>query len=308
MPTFDQPSGSLSISWQDFARERSESEYPELWEGLEGFWCAGLGPTGLVLFNVGPQHKDRQAGAFVNLDGNAWGPMLTDGRTAIDFFHNSSSGHINCGVGLISEERGEITIGGYIALDSNRGSVGDWRLLSRAAATGEGSHRYMIGSSNGTNFRTRLSIAGSVETDVTNGNHFTRGENIMAAATYSQDTVRHWKNAVQINSFSYSGAMTPNQDAANSELYLGANKNGSTGSSYGTMDAMGYSWFVYNRALQQTELLLLTQIPHAPLVRRAPKVYSFVPAVPSITPGEIAAATGPKRHDVDLPPAEVVAY
>ncbi len=27
-----------------------------------------------------------------------------------------------------------------------------------------------------------------------------------------------------------------------------------------------------------------------------------------ITDGEIAAATGPKRHDVDLPPAEVVAY
>ncbi len=31
-------------------------------------------------------------------------------------------------------------------------------------------------------------------------------------------------------------------------------------------------------------------------------------AVVGITDGEIAAATGPKRHDVDLPPAEVVAY
>ena len=38
------------------------------------------------------------------------------------------------------------------------------------------------------------------------------------------------------------------------------------------------------------------------------RVIAPAPAVVGITDGEIAAATGPRRHDVDLPPAEVVAY
>lgn len=296
-----------AISWQDFAQTRGESEYPELWDALEGFWCAGLGPTGTVLFNVGPQHKDRQAAAFVNLTGSAWGPMLLDGRPSIDFFGNSSTGYIDAGVGHIDESRNEITIGGYVSLDASRGSVNDWRFMARAATTATDTHRYMLGSLNGTNVRSRFLVSGSVITDFNTGSFWTRGTTMLACVTYQGTAVEFWKNAVQFgNSSPHTGTLQPNDDTDSPRLYLGATKNG--GGVYGTIDAQVYCFFIYSRILREAEQILLRDIPHAPLVRRRTLVSAFVPAPAVITDGEIAAATGPKRHDVDLPPAEVVAY
>jgi len=39
-------------NWSDFARERSQSAHPELWDGLQGLWMPSLGPTGGALFDV----------------------------------------------------------------------------------------------------------------------------------------------------------------------------------------------------------------------------------------------------------------
>lgn len=306
MPSFARPSGSQAISRQDFARERSESEWPSLWDGLEGFWCAGLGPTGTVLINVGPQLKDRQAAPFTNLTAAAWLPMLRDGRPSIDFFHNSSTGFIDAGLGHINESRNEITFGAYLSMDGTRSSVADWRLMARAAGVGSGSHRWMLGSSDGANMRTRMRISGAVATDVTSGTQFARGENILAAATYDGVAVKHWKNGVQIGSFAHAGTLEGNDDSeAGIRLYLGATKNGS--GVYGTMDARAYCFFVYSRVLLPSEMAIMTAIPHAMLVPRPTMVSAFV-APAAITVPEIVAAATSRGNNIDEPDPEVLAY
>ncbi len=60
----------------------------------------------------------------------------------------------------------------------------------------------------------------------------------------------------------------------------------------------------FEMAREHVELLARDIYGPARIARKMP----FNALAVAITDGEIAAATGPKRHDVDLPPAEVVAY
>ena len=299
MPAFNRPSGSQAISWQDFARERSESEYPELWDGLEGFWCAGLGPTGTVLFNVGPQLKDRQAAAFVNLTASAWLPMLKDGRPSIDFYHNSTTGYIDAGIGHIDTSRNEITIGGCLSLDGVRNSVSDWRMVSRALSTSGANHVYMFGAlGNANNSRSRLRISGTVYTDVGPDQFWARDSTVMGCCTFDGADVKHWKNGVELLSVAHAGTLEANYDGDSAVLFLGANKSG--GSAYGTMDARAYCFFIYSRVLTPSELLLLTAIPDAPLRPRPTMVSAFVPSGGPLALSATVADNDTLAADADL--------
>jgi len=291
MPAFDRPSGSQGISFQDFARERNESEWPSLWDGMQGFWCPGLGRTGLVLANVAPgiQDMDRFA-AFRNLTASAWVPMPEDGRPGIEFFNNNSAGSITAGIpGHIHDEGNGITFGCYVFLDPTRGSVADFRLMSRSRGTSAPHHKYMMGSQNGVNFRSRVSISGTTVTDISIGTFLLAGETHLYAVTHDGADIKHWRDAINIGTFARAGTVTPNDDT-DGGLGLSLGANFATGGTYGTFDGTAYCFFVYNRVLQPWELELLAAIPDAPLRPRPTMVSAFVPAAPAITPGEIVAA------------------
>ncbi len=60
-----------------FARDRGESAYPELWDGLVGAWVPGLGKTGAVLRDFS---GNKNHGALANAD---W--VRNEGLLALDF-------------------------------------------------------------------------------------------------------------------------------------------------------------------------------------------------------------------------------
>ena len=67
-------------SWQHFATH-DESEYPELWRGVRGYWASCLGPSGTRLHDVGGRNN---WGTLTNMD--AATDWVTDaGRYALDF-------------------------------------------------------------------------------------------------------------------------------------------------------------------------------------------------------------------------------
>lgn len=271
--------GSQTISWQDFARERSESEYPELWDGLEGFWCPGLGPTGTKLINVGLQLKDRQMASFVNLDAGAWTFMPELGWHGLEFYNNATDGAVDAGIGHIDDSRNEITLGGFIRRDATPGGVADWRLMARAFSTSGATHRYMLGgATDGVRIRTRFLISGSVITDVGVGTGIPNGEPFMLSASYDGANVRHYVNGLVHETFAHAGTLQPNDDAESAVLLLGANP--SSGGTYGTMDCTAFTFWIYSRKLSDQEQMLLSAIPAAPLVPRPVMVSAFVPGAP----------------------------
>lgn len=63
-----------------FARSRSESAYPQLWDGLVGAWCPSLGPTGAILRDLSGRANHC---AFSVMDpGTDW--VLSQGYYALD--------------------------------------------------------------------------------------------------------------------------------------------------------------------------------------------------------------------------------
>jgi hypothetical protein len=89
-------------SWQHFATH-DESEYPELWEGVRGYWAPCLGPSGTRLHDVsGLNNWGTLTGISAS---NAW--VAQDGRAAISLDFSDSiakyatipnSGQLNLGV------------------------------------------------------------------------------------------------------------------------------------------------------------------------------------------------------------------
>ena len=74
-------------SWkQGFARNAAESDNPGLWVGLRGLWVPALGPTGLILRDVGGYGH----GTLTNMTAAAWVTGAPTGGYALAFTAASS--------------------------------------------------------------------------------------------------------------------------------------------------------------------------------------------------------------------------
>ena len=67
-------------SWSDYGTY-DESAYPDLWNGVVGYWAPCLGPTGLRLHDVS---RNGNWGTLTNMDAATdW--VVSDGRYALDY-------------------------------------------------------------------------------------------------------------------------------------------------------------------------------------------------------------------------------
>jgi len=85
-------------SFQDYGTY-DESAYPELWDGVVGYWAPCLGPTGTRLFDVSRFHN---WGTLTNMDAATdW--VIDGGQYALDF--DGTNDYVGCGTASVLNPR-----------------------------------------------------------------------------------------------------------------------------------------------------------------------------------------------------------
>ena len=278
MPAFDRRGSQQLVSWQDMARDPSESMYPDMWDTVDGYWLTELGQTGGKLINLAPTGS-KFDGTLEN-DGAdpipAWVPLSEDGRPSLTFESEHNDARVAIGGILIPDARqggaapirNELTIGAYIHKLSE---TGDGRYLAKAASTTASEHDYMIGQTSTDNMRTRIRVDSTVHTDISTGAGG-NGVTHFYCATFDGVDIKHWRDGVEIGSFATSGTLTF-RTGSTYKLWLGNNNDGAA-----PARAEIAMWLVAGRVFQPWEMQVLAADPAALVRRRPTMVSAFVPA------------------------------
>ena len=297
LDTRKQPRGAPT--WRNRARYRSESMFPELWDGMEGYWLTTMGRTGLTLKNLSPHGSERDGTFGGSLTAAAWIPMGGDGRPSIEMLNQTSSPRIQVGNWDHDTQRDEITMVAYVRTDFPWGGASDARIMARQKSTSEANHRWMLSSTSGGSdapsgagsrfMRTRFKIGGSVVTtaETTGVGALHTGETQIIAATYDGANIRIWHNEETSLTVSQTGALDVTGDST-FENELGSGKGGTA-----PWDGHFLMWGLFSRALTARHFQILKAFPDAPFWRRPRLVVGFPPvAAPAavLPPNSLALA------------------
>jgi hypothetical protein len=101
-------------SWQHFATH-DESEYPELWRGVRGYWAPCLGPSGTRLHDVSGLNN---WGTLTNMDAATdW--VVDSGRYALDF--DGSNDYVSAGNSMAGRSVPRMTVSCWVLIRSSYG-------------------------------------------------------------------------------------------------------------------------------------------------------------------------------------------
>ncbi len=280
-------------SWQDWARFPDESERPDMWRGLTLAWVPLLGPSGNFVADVS---RGLNHGALTNMEQvDDW--VVNEKGWAIKFRGTSGEFANVSNVGTLGyNATNEATMIASVSVASGFSGTGGIADQSDATSTNRGFQ--MFYQSNTIKFRAR---AGGNQTASSGTLSFPHSGVFVGTYSGSDAAVRIYVDGVEV------GADTDSVGATWNNTLTG---DFTMGRLHGNVFPLGgeINYVIcLNRRLTASEIASDWLDPMA-MFRPLPlAVSAFVPAA-GITDGEIAAATGPKRHDVDLPPAEVVAY
>lgn len=92
----------------DYARNASESAYPNLWRGLVAWWCPSINPRGgNRLFDLSPFQNH---GTLTNMANDDW--VVRNGQGALDITASGAREYIDCG--NVSHISGNLTFCGWV--------------------------------------------------------------------------------------------------------------------------------------------------------------------------------------------------
>jgi len=142
-------------SWQHFATH-DESEFPELWQGVRGYWAPCLGPSGTRLHDVSGLNN---WGTLTGMDAATdW--VVDDGRYVLDF--DGSDDYVACGTLPSLAGSNSFSVSGWVKINAvvanagivsfDSGGVGGlegWHFRTLAS----GAIRWIVYSGGGGNFR-----------------------------------------------------------------------------------------------------------------------------------------------------------
>jgi hypothetical protein len=258
---------------QGFARSSSESQSPELWDGLVGAWVPGLGVTGDTLFDWSGKRRHGIFGGTKGGEYFTWG-MNQGGYSLLGPAPVGNGALANIAIGDWVIPTGRISIVARVSKITGA-SPTDRRIISRASSTTSDDHDWMIGSvgSQATQFRSRFFIDGTTHTDISDGIVFDNDHNRFLAATYDGANVHHYhyrqgassdSTPVVHKQWATTGDLI-DTDRGPQTVEIGRNPGGTP---YGNWEGLIYFVYVYDRALSPGEIDSLFSDNYAPFRMR----------------------------------------
>ncbi len=258
------PKTIIKPSYQaGYARNASESENPNLWDGLVGAWMPSFGVTGETLRDVSGNGNH---GTLTNMDASSdW--VATSKGLALDMFSPNDS----IDAGSMDDFSDELTIN--IVEKTNANTDGIRISLGSTTACN-------FGFQNNSNLNLRLFCRPSGQNYVVVNSVAIRSINSFAtySLTFNRGSVKFWKNGKVFSTHSFGLSSLP---ASTNELTIGAFAGYVSGGAYVRQFT---SLQLYNRALSPSEIKQLYVESLAPF-RRKQRVSVAVPAAvaPSAT-------------------------
>ena len=245
-----------------YARSVGESEYPELWRGLFSAWPVGMQGGGDVAYDF----SGRENHAIFS-NSPTWAP----GRSGGSLLFNGSSNYLSTDITLVGATRGSFAF--WINNTTNDGS-----------------------------FDMVFSLEPQVEIGRNNSNQFFFGINDNFSLTSGEVAAIGWSHVVGTfdgsNKYIYVNRVLKNFSSFSSSLSSGP---GGVGISIGGRSSAHFvtgnldELQIYTRALTQSEIDLIYEIPYAPFVKRR-RIWGFQSAAAESTfPPNSLALTGVGR-------------
>jgi hypothetical protein len=216
----------------------------DLAEGLVGFWPFAEGTGATTIDASGHGHTG-------TLSAPEWTPS---GRIGAALAFDGADDVVSTGAWDVTGS--ELTIALWLNADSF--GISDARLVSKATSSAEQAHTWMVSTINsgGIKLRFRLKTAGTTHTLIATAGGLVAGEWIHVAAVYDGTTMTLFQDGVPVGSMSKTGSIT---EAPSVDVSIGRNPDG-----YGAFDGRLDEVRIYDRALTQEEIALLSEGPLAP--------------------------------------------
>lgn len=273
MPTPVKP--QLIPSWHNnYARNATQSRFPDLWDELKGLWVPALGPTGTVLRDMshGGNH-----GALIAMDAATdW--TVTPMGYSLDFVAGSSQ-YVNVG-------RPHIPVDSLVSIVAWVNTTD--LTISEAVFGWRFSFKFGI-EGNVAGDPLRFTNFGVIDVDSASSG-ISANTLIHIAFTYDKKNVVFYLNGKHLSTSAQTGTI----GTSDGDYFIGAyNDEGVPGDSWsGKVLSLGY----YARALNPDQVFTLYRNPYAPLLLRSQAV------------GKAAAVADDMSHYQSEPPLNRTTY
>jgi hypothetical protein len=120
-----------------YARNASESAYPNLWRGLDIWVCPSINPRGLTLYDLGPGRKN---GTLENVLASAWGVSQGGGYLAL----NRASTRDCVNFGNVGHQANDFTVCGWVYKLSTTTSFSNIWFINRWQTGAGGQNEFLL--------------------------------------------------------------------------------------------------------------------------------------------------------------------